>query len=147
MTTLSQQYFHIRPGLNLLCVPLTEGRFLLHLPDLYHELAHPLLVEQDDPIVEPIQVCSPPQSTMPSNMLPGSWRKRTGVEDPNSRRFMLRRWEIAWVKYWMVEFFCDLFAVYTLGPAFAWAHLHLTAKRGEDPFHVPIMMHLVPSGR
>ena len=28
--------------------------------------------------------------------------------------------EIAWVKYWMVEFFCDLFAVYTLGPAFVW---------------------------
>src|SRR5579863_5475678 len=38
VTTLSQQYFHIYPELNLLCVPLTEGQFLLHLPDLYHEL-------------------------------------------------------------------------------------------------------------
>ena len=52
---------------------------------------------------------------------------------------MLLRWEIAWVKYWMVEFFCDLFAVYTLGPAFVWAHLHLTAKRGEGPFAVPVL--------
>jgi len=50
-----------------------------------------------------------------------------------------RSWEIAWVKYWMVEFFCDLFAVYTLGPAFVWAHLHLTAKRGEDVFAVPVI--------
>jgi hypothetical protein len=38
----------------------------------------------------------------------------------------------------MTEFFCDLLATYTLGPAFAWAHLHLVAKRGIDPFHVPI---------
>ena len=55
MTTLSQQYFCIITELNLLCVPLTEGQFLLHLPDLYHELAHPLLVEEDDPLVEPLQ--------------------------------------------------------------------------------------------
>jgi hypothetical protein len=52
---------------------------------------------------------------------------------------MLQRWEIAWVKYWMAEFFCDLFAVYTLGPAFVWAHLHVAAKRGGDPFDVPIL--------
>ena len=44
-TTLSQAYFHIYPDLRLLCVPLVEGQFLLHLPDLYHELAHPLLVD------------------------------------------------------------------------------------------------------
>ena len=37
------------------------------------------------------------------------------------------------------EFFCDLFALYTLGPAFAWSHLHLSATRGEDPFKVPTM--------
>jgi hypothetical protein len=43
------------------------------------------------------------------------------------------------VKYWMVEFFCDLFAVYVLGPAFAWSHLHLAAKRGGDPFEVPLL--------
>lgn len=55
VTTLSQQYFCIVTDLNLLCVPLVEGHFLLHLPDLYHELAHPLLVELDDPLVEPFQ--------------------------------------------------------------------------------------------
>ena len=39
----SQRYFHTYPDLRLVCVPLAEGRFLLHLPDLYHELAHSLL--------------------------------------------------------------------------------------------------------
>ncbi len=140
VTTLSQQYFHIRPGLNLLCVPLAEGRFLLHLPDLYHELAHPLLVELDDPIVEPIQVMLSTAIHDALGYVAGELVKEDRRRGPEQPRFMLRRWEIAWVKYWMVEFFCDLFAVYTLGPAFAWSHLHLAAKRGEDPFHVPIMM-------
>jgi len=140
VSTLSQQYFHIRPGLNLLCVPLTEGRFLLHLPDLYHELAHPLLVELDDPIVEPIQValCCAIHDAL--GYVSGELAKEDRRRGPEQPRFMLRRWEIAWVKYWMVELFCDLFAVYTLGPAFVWSHLHLAAKRGEDPFHVSITM-------
>lgn len=57
---------------------------------------------------------------------------------PKRPRYLLRIWEVGWVKYWMTEFFCDLFAAYALGPAFAWAHLHLAAKRGGDPFDVPI---------
>ncbi len=55
VTTLSQSYFCIYPALNLLCVPLVEGRFLLHLPDLYHELAHPFFKEKNDPVLEPFQ--------------------------------------------------------------------------------------------
>ncbi|MCI0564113.1 MAG: hypothetical protein MN733_37025, partial [Nitrososphaera sp.] len=41
VSSLSDQYFHIFTQLNLLRVPLSESNFLLHLPDLYHELAHP----------------------------------------------------------------------------------------------------------
>src|SRR6266568_7353739 len=44
-------------------------------------------------------------------------------------------WSNAWVGGWAIELFCDLFAVYTLGPAFVWSHLHLSATRGKDPFH------------
>jgi hypothetical protein len=45
----------------------------------------------------------------------------------------------SWLGAWGVEFFCDLFGIYTLGPAFAWSHLHLCAKRGQDLFHVPLI--------
>jgi hypothetical protein len=45
-------------------------------------------------------------------------------------------WERSWID-WTVEFFCDLFAVYTAGPAFVWAHLHLCAKLSEDLYFVP----------
>jgi len=44
-----------------------------------------------------------------------------------------------WIVNWTTEFFCDLFALYTLGPAYAWSHLHLAATRGEDPFKAPTL--------
>lgn len=139
VTTLSQQYFCIVAELSLLCVPLTEGRFLLHLPDLYHELAHPLLTEQDDPLVEPFQEAHFKGILDAMAYLAAEQAKEDRRRGPAQPAFMLRRWEVCWVKYWMVELFCDLFAVYTLGPAFAWAHLHLSAKRGGDPFEVPVL--------
>jgi hypothetical protein len=139
VTSLSQQYFCIVADLNLLCVPLTEGRFLLHLPDLYHELAHPLLTERDDPVVEPFQEAHFKALGDALGYLAAEKRKEDRRRGPRQPAFTLTRWEVAWVKYWMVEFFCDLFAVYVLGPAFAWSHLHLTAKRGGDPFEVPLL--------
>ena len=42
ISQMSQDYFHIYSDFNLLCLPLIESRFLLHLPDIYHELCHPL---------------------------------------------------------------------------------------------------------
>ena len=40
---LSRNYYCIYPYFNLITIPLLESEFLLHLPDLYHELAHPLI--------------------------------------------------------------------------------------------------------
>src|SRR5436190_17974013 len=42
VSLLSQNYFYINTDLQLMCIPLMELHFLLHLPDIYHELAHPL---------------------------------------------------------------------------------------------------------
>ncbi len=52
---LSKDYYCIYPHLKLLCIPLLESDSLLHLPDLYHELCHPLLTEENNPKVEPFQ--------------------------------------------------------------------------------------------
>ena len=138
VTTLSQQYFCIVTELNLLCVPLVEGQFLLHLPDLYHELAHPLLIEEDDPIVEPFQEAHFSAIKLALQYLSQEKVKEDRRRGPELPKFTLSRWEVSWVKYWMEEFFCDLFAVYVLGPAYAWSHLHLCAKRGENPFEVQL---------
>jgi hypothetical protein len=140
VTALSQQYFGTYYHLNLICVPLTEGRFLLHLPDLYHELAHLLITEQNNLVVEPFQRALDDAVTAVLGTIAEELIKQERRRGPEQLTFLLRCWEHAWVKFWAVEFFCDLFAVYTLGPAFAWANLHLCAKRGANPFAVPTLV-------
>ena len=56
---------------------------------------------------------------------------------PEGTKIALRAWESSWVRGWLAEFFCDLFAAFTVGPAFAWSHLHLVLKRGSDPYAIP----------
>jgi len=138
VTALSQQYFHIYPQLGLLSVPLSEGDFLLHLPDLLHELAHPLVTERHNPRVKPFQ-----NSLLKAIGLVLAYMAEERIKEgrrrgPSQIEFYLRQWEKSWPS-WVIEFFCDLFAVYTLGPSFAWAHLHLCAKLGPNPYQVPLL--------
>jgi hypothetical protein len=137
VTTLSQGYFQIYPDLRLLCVPLVEGQFLLHLPDLYHELAHPLLVEPDDPLLEPFQRQFASCSCVCLEYVQGEQAKEERRNGPERTRYVLQAWESSWAKYWVTEFFCDLFAVFCVGPAFVWSHLHLAMKRGGEPYSTP----------
>jgi len=136
VTTLSQSYFCIYPSLNLLCVPLLEGRFLLHLPDLYHELAHPFFREADDPVLEPFQI---QYMNAITDVLTHFEEEKAKAENRRGSEYLcdlLHAWQRSWIKFWIEEFFCDLYGVYTLGPAFAWSHLHLSIKRGGDAYEV-----------
>lgn len=137
VTTISQRYFYILSEFNLLCVPLAEGDFLLHLPDLYHELAHPLLLVADDPVIEPFQHAHLKATGLAYDYFQSELEKERGY-GPRQSRFLLDRWQGSYVKSWLTEFFCDAFAASTLGPAYAWAHLHLCAKRGGNPFATPL---------
>ena len=138
VTTLSQNYFCIYPSFNLMCVPLIEGKFLLHLPDLYHELAHPLFIEKNDPLLELFQVRY--QDTL-MHVLNHFEKEKLKAEERRGPDIydMLHAWQRSWIKFWIEEFFCDLYGVYTLGPAFVWSHLHLSIKRGTDPFELSLM--------
>lgn len=135
VTPLSQSYFKIYPELNLLCVPLSEGNFLLHLPDIYHELAHPLLAEKYDPRVKPFQEALSRALDVALGYLEHELENEGRSRGPKQFSDNLYQWSNAWVGGWAIELFCDLFAVYTLGPAFVWSHLHLSATSGKDPFH------------
>jgi hypothetical protein len=137
VTTLSSEYFHIYPGFNLLAVPLSEGSFLLHLPDLYHELAHPLLCVRDEPLVDAFQHAKNACLAGVLDYLRDERAKAERRRSPESFKYQIRLWELAWIRSWLDEILCDLFAVYTLGPAFVWSHLHLSAIRGQEPFEVP----------
>jgi hypothetical protein len=139
VTSLSQHYYHIYPFLNLLFVPLGEGAFLLHLPDLYHELAHPLLTARAryNPHVKPFQGALLQSLELVFDYVLREQQTEKRGRGPRAVGAYLQLWEKSWID-WAVEFFCDLFAIYTLGPAFAWAHIHLCAEGNEHPFRVPL---------
>ncbi len=136
VSSLSQQYFQIKSELNLLFVPLIEGDFLLHLPDLYHELAHPLLAVVNDPTLEPFQSAFYRAADRVIDHLAQLERNEDRRYGPKAYSSVLKRWVEAWVPFWLTEFFCDAFAACTIGAAYVWAHLHLIAKRGDDPFQI-----------
>jgi hypothetical protein len=137
VSAISMSYFGIDPMFHVMRVPLTEGNFLLHLPDLYHELAHPLLADEHDPTLEPFR-------RRFRRVLDASTRHFAGDVSavargkipPDLAKLSLTA-EFCWVDSWTTEFFCDIFAAATLGPAYAWAHLHLHSKRPRQPFGFP----------
>jgi len=137
VTCLSQQYFLIYPALGLLAVPLAESDFLLNLPDLYHELAHPLLSTRDNPKLDGLQMEFARLQEIIS--LHFQQEKATNIRSTGPKEYfsyVLDALERAWLKFWAAELFCDLFATYTLGPAYACTHFHLTATGRGDPFMV-----------
>jgi hypothetical protein len=140
ISQISQDYFHIYPDFNLLCVPLIEGRFLLHLPDIYHELCHPLHRPQnaDLPRLEPYHNAYKRSLFAVVEHFRNELIAAERLRSSRGKLYQLQLWCNCWVKFWMEEFFCDLFGVLAVGPAFAWAHYHLCVERGGDPFDTPL---------
>lgn len=140
VANLATSYFGIHAEFNLLMVPLLEDRYLLHLPDLYHELAHPLLheIHIDNTDLDAFR------DAFKNSLL--ATIKHTGELTQTARRERsaaalpdyFYNWQKCWVRTWLNELFCDLFAVVTVGPAYGWSHLHLSAKRGGNPFDLPL---------
>jgi hypothetical protein len=137
VTTLSTGYFYIDTKLNLMFIPPAEGSFLLHLPDLYHELGHPLLTHQDHPVLDRLRARYLECTAHLHDHFARLRAKEAQRRGPRGFKDQIDMWELLWSKFWLMEFFCDLYAVYTLGPAFAWSHLHLYMKTGSDAFMLP----------
>jgi hypothetical protein len=119
VTTLSTSYFYIDTKLNLMFIPPAEGSFLLHLPDLYHELGHPLLTHQDHPVLDRPRVQYLECMAHIHDHFAAQREKEGLRRGPRGFKEQIDLWELLWSKYWLTEFFCDLYAVLTLGPAFA----------------------------
>lgn len=132
---LSQNYYCIHHKFNLLAVPLLESEFLLHMPDLYHELAHPLISTRNHPNVALFQ-----EKLGQFNLFTSQFFEEQVKEQKRNNGELAKHLDVfseSWIEGWSIEMFCDLFGAYTLGPAYAWAHLHLCVKRGNDPFDTP----------
>lgn len=134
----SQSYYYIIPHYNLICVPLLEADFLLHTADVYHELAHAIIATADNPKVEQYRL----RLGGFISHVREHFEKTLISENRKSKNLgglieLIDNWRYCWVKSWIEEFYCDLFGVYCIGPAYAWAHMHLCLKRGGDPYEIP----------
>lgn len=137
VSCLSTEYFYFEPVTRVIYVPQAEPDFLLHLPDLYHEIGHYVLFSSIDGYpVEKLQIIATAMKEIFStvtqhftdlieeaNLNPG----------PKEIPMILNRIHSNW-KSWLHEFLCDLFAVFTLGPAYVWSHLHLVAKTRDNVY-------------
>ncbi|SFE52978.1 hypothetical protein [Spirosoma endophyticum] len=133
---LSQKYYHIYSDYGLICIPLLESEFVLHIPDLYHELGHPL-IERDNPKIEAFK----------NNLAYFMLEVRKHFEDEIKRREInklgisekdpIYTYKDSWLEKWAEEFFCDLFATYTLGPAYLWSNLHMCVEMSWEVYKTP----------
>jgi hypothetical protein len=62
------------------------------------------------------------------------WVRKTRETGPEEIPRRILSIHSLWKDYWMEEFFCDLFACYIVGPAYAWSHFHLATKKTEDAY-------------
>lgn len=140
VANMSSSYLSIYSGFNLMLAPLLEGRFLLHLPDLYHELAHPFLdgENEDRTVLDPYRNAFLECLKAIKHHFEGQRHLALRQREPDEVTIYLHLWEWLWLNYWLEELFCDAFATLTCGPAFGWAHFHLTAKVSGDIFDTPI---------
>jgi hypothetical protein len=137
---LAQAHYEIDTKLGLLVVPPADGLFLLHLPDVYHELSHLLLDEESDARLAPLQDAYLRAWNAARSYLRAELRVESNqTRRPESFKLELRAWMESW-RAWTLELFCDAFAAATLGPAYAWSHLHLTAKSDAEMFAVPKLL-------
>ncbi|MBB6324471.1 hypothetical protein FHS59_000086 [Algoriphagus iocasae] len=137
VSCLSQHYYQIFPYYNFMCMPLLEADFLLHLPDLYHELCHPL-ISVDNPTTEPLRISMGKLNRdIKKYFNQEITRLSLNKFGENNQIQSFYVWRDSWIESWSEEFFCDLFATYTLGPAFVWSNLHMCAKMDWNLFGIP----------
>jgi hypothetical protein len=143
---IATEHYFLDLFTNVIFAPLSEPEFLLHLSDLYHEVGHYVLENRNSelrlkPIRDKYDLVFSKVTEHYVNLLKDK-RREYG---PPETSMAIERIHSQW-KSWLIEFFCDLFALYTVGPAYAWAHLHLTAKRSDDIHELSVLLaHKHPS--
>lgn len=137
-------YYHFDSFTNVILVPIGESFFLLHLPDLFHEMGHEVLWNsQNEPKLTKIFKCYKAALDCVTAHYKDVLATKKRESGPQEILRVIALIHSKW-KSWIVEFFCDIFALFTLGPAFAWSHLHLTTKYAKTIYqfsHIQLKTH------
>lgn len=135
----STSYYHTDLNSNIIYAPLAEPFFLLHIPDLFHEICH--LVIENFHKESDLEIFQKYYDQI-LNFIEDYYKKRiiNGIRKDTIRDLIDLEVKLLnqWKHYWIDEIICDLFALYTVGPAYAWSNLHLTAKRTKEPYRMDL---------
>jgi hypothetical protein len=132
---ISTNYYYIHPFTNVIFVPLGESDFLLHLPDVFHEIGHEVFYNKENELkLREVNKCCCEAINTITKYYNELYIRKSRETGPSKIPKIIVYFHSQWKNYWVEEFFGDLFACYTVGPAYAWSHFHLTAKRAEDAF-------------
>ena len=130
---ISTRYYYFHRFTNVIFVPTGESNFLLHLPDVFHEIGHEVLYNKENELrLAKVNESYREAISVITKYYQGLLTRKMRETGPEEIPRTIMHIHSQWKDYWVEEFFCDLFACYTLGPAYAWSHLHLTAKKSED---------------
>jgi hypothetical protein len=133
---LSDKYYYTALFVNVIFVPLSESDCILHLPDLYHEIGHYVSSHRrDERKLESLSKKYQEAFNFVTDYYNNLSTQKRRENAPEEIIFLIKRIHSHW-KYWIEEFFCDLFALYVLGPAFAWSHLHYCVKKPENIYQL-----------
>ncbi len=135
VSTLSTDYYYTAPVVDVIFVPLSESGFLLHLSDLYHEIGHYVSNYKTEKKLEKVSEVYLKAYEEIYEIFENTIHKRSRERGPEQTILQLKNFLINW-EDWLEEFFCDLFAVYLLGPAYVWSHLHLVTKKNLNIYHL-----------
>ena len=129
----SSEYYFSHLLTNTVYVPLSEAAFLLHMPDFYHELGHLLLVHPTRDTKSRLALAGAADAF---GVIDKWYRRQVGGTGRSSLPVPLRdgvKWMWSqWKSSWIQEAFCDLFALFAAGPAYAYSNLHLVLKTDDD---------------
>jgi hypothetical protein len=130
---ISTNYYYFQPTTNVIFVPVGESEFLLHLPDAFHEIGHEVLFNKESDLrLEKLNGTYTEAILTLTNYYQKLLTQKKRETGPKDIPRLIEHTHSQWKGYWIQEFFCDLFGLYTLGPAYAWTHLHLTSKISDD---------------
>jgi hypothetical protein len=132
---ISNSYYYLSPFTNVIFVPIGESNFLLHLPDVFHEIGHEVLYHRENNLkLKGVEECYREAVSAITKYYQELLTMKVRETGPTKTLQTIMYIHSQWKNYWIDEIFSDLFACYTLGPAFAWAHLHLVTKKTDDAY-------------
>jgi hypothetical protein len=123
----SNEYYWTHTYVEFICVPATEDRCLLGLPDLFHELGHLLLLRHEPQLVGDFH------QNLEDYIVGELRRVDTGQRAPEYRQLYVELFS-QWRDAWFQEFVCDMVATFLIGPAFGWQHIRLCMSSGTDAY-------------